>query len=166
MQTMGVTGKIYGLKPGQTGNGKDKVSFRVGVRKQYVTDQDKQDGKTLTFIPMIAMGPTAKFIMDYFNDGDGIAVGSMEYQTYRTQNAPNEFDDAHIFKVNQVGFVGDNSGGGNGGGNARQTNNRQSNNRNTNQRANNTNTRNQRQTVPADDNNIDNSYQSDDDLPF
>ena len=166
MQVMGVTGKIYGMKPGQTGNGKDKVSFRIGVRKQFVTDQDKQDGKTMTFMPMIAMGPTAKFIMDYFNDGDAIAIGSMEYQTYRTQNAPNEFDDAHIFKVNSVGFVSDGNGGGNNGGGQQRQNNggNQRGNGGGNQRQQNQRPQNQRQTVPND--NVDNSYAADDDLPF
>jgi single-stranded DNA-binding protein len=177
MQVMGVTGRIYGLKSGQTANGKDKASFRVGIRKQFVTDQDKTDGKTLVFMPMMAMGPTAKFITDFFKDGDSIAIGAMEYQTYRTQNAPNEFDDAHIFKVDKVGFVGDksNDSGNGGGGNQRANNNGGGNN----QRANtNTNTRqnnppaqqnnNQRQAPNNNNNNtaLDNGYASDDDLPF
>jgi single-stranded DNA-binding protein len=115
MQVMGVTGKIYGLKPGTTGNGKPKVSWRLSVRKSFVTDQEKTENKTNTFLPMIAMGPTAEFITKYFKDGDSMSVGSMEYQTYRTANAPNEFDDAHIFKVDKVGFVGDNNAGGNTG---------------------------------------------------
>lgn len=174
MQIMGVTGKIYGLKSGQTSNGKDKVSFRVGVRKQFVTDADKQNKTTMTFIPCMANGPTAKFINDFFNDGDSISVGSMEYQTYRSKNADpnNNFDDAHIFKVNSVGFVGDNSGGGNnaGGQQRQQSNNNQRQNSNDggNQRQQQSNQRqnsNQRQTVPTD-NNVDNSYIADDDLPF
>lgn len=112
MQVMGVTGRIYGLKSGQTTNGKDKVTFRIGVRKEYVTDQDKQDKKTLVFMPMIAMGPTAKFISTYFNEGDNIAIGSMEYGTFRSQNAPNEYDDMHSFKINKAGFVSDGQQGG------------------------------------------------------
>ena len=170
MQVMGVTGKIYGMKPGQTGNGKDKVSFRVGVRKQFVTDQDKQDGKTLSFLPMIAMGPTAKFIMDYFKDGDTISIGNMEYQTYRTQNAPNEFDDAHIFKVNQAGFAGDGSGGGNGGntGNQRPANNQRQQNQRPQQQPSNTRNTNQRQSYNDNDPFSGGSSVAvaDDDLPF
>lgn len=109
MQVMGVTGRIYGLKSAQTANGKDKVTFRIGVRKQYVSDQDKQDGKTMTFMPMIAMGPTAKFITTYFKEGDNIAIGSMEFQTFRSQNADpsNTFDDMYNFKIDKAGFVRD-----------------------------------------------------------
>jgi single-stranded DNA-binding protein len=117
MQVMGVTGKIYNLKPGTSANGKAKVSFRLSVRKSFVTDQEKADNKTNVFMPMIAIGPTAEFITKYFKDGDFMCVGSMEYQTYRTNNAPNEYDDAHIFKVDKVGFAGNNdSGGANSGG--------------------------------------------------
>lgn len=121
MQIMGVTGKIYGMKPGQTANGKDRVSFRVGVRKRYVTDQDKQNNTTMTFLPIMIMGPTATFVIKHFKDGDMIALGDMEYQTYRSQNADpsNNFDDMHNFKANQAGFVSDGNGG-NGGGQQRQ----------------------------------------------
>jgi single-stranded DNA-binding protein len=116
MQVMGVTGKIYNLKPGTSANGKAKVSFRLSVRKSFITDQEKADNKTNVFMPMIAIGPTAEFITKYFKDGDFMCVGSMEYQTYRTSNAPNEFDDAHIFKVDKVGFAGNNDNGNQGGG--------------------------------------------------
>lgn len=122
MQVMGVTGKIYGMKSGQTANGKDKVSFRVGVRKQFVTDQDKQNNTTMTFMPISAMGPTAGFITKHFKDGDMISLGDMEYQTYRSQNADpsNNFDDMHIFKVNRAGFVSDGNAGNGGNGAQRQ----------------------------------------------
>lgn len=118
MQVMGVTGKIYGLKAGQTTNGKPKVSFRVGVRKQFVTDADKQNNTTQIFVPMTAMGPTADFITKFFKDGDGISVADMEYQTFKSDQSQ-QFDDRHIFKVNRAGFVpggSDANGGGNGAG--------------------------------------------------
>ena len=162
MQVMGVTGKIYGLKVDTTAKGKDKVTFRVGVRKQFVTDEDKQNGTTHYFLPMMAIGPTATFIKNYFKDGDVICIGSMEYQTYRTKNAdPNsKFDDGHVFKVNAVGFPGD----GNGNGNGNRTTNRQSNYGNTALQ------RPQRNTAPEPDpfsRDEDYSYiANDDDLPF
>lgn len=161
MQVMGVTGKIYGLKVSQTASGKDKVTFRVAVRKQFVTDEDKQNNTTHYFLPMMAVGPTATFISKYFKDGDMISIGSMEYQTYRTKNAdPNsKFDDAHVFKVNTVGFVGDGNGSGNG--NANRAANRQSNYGNTPPQ------RPTKNTAPDPFSNEDYSYvANDDDLPF
>ena len=120
MQTIGVTGKIFNMKIGQTSNQKDKVNFRLGVRKQFVTDADKQAGKTMTFMPIQIMGPTATFVSKYFKDGDMIALSDMEYRTFRTQNAPNEFDDAHSFNAGKAGFVGDASGSNNNGGQQQQ----------------------------------------------
>lgn len=128
MQTMGVTGKIYNLKhtAGQQ-QGKGRVTLRVSVRKEFVSDQDKQANKTNVFLPMIAYGPTAEFINQYFKDGDTICIKDMEYQTYRTQNAPNEYDDAHIFKVNKVGFVPGANDNGQGGGQRNQNQNQNQN---------------------------------------
>ncbi|MNQ66142.1 Single-stranded DNA-binding protein [compost metagenome] len=119
MQTIGFTGLIYGLK--ETGKkGKDgyRVNFRLGVRKSYVSDEDKKAGKTQTFIPMVAFGKTAEFIMDYFEDGKPITVTNVEYNTWESSdNGKTEY--FHNFRVGQAGFVpgtGDNNGGGGNGG--------------------------------------------------
>lgn len=119
MQTIGLTGLIYGLK--ETGKkGKDgyRVNFRLGVRKSYVSDEDKKAGKTQTFMPMVAFGKTAEFIMDYFEDGKPITVTNVEYNTWEsTDGGKTEY--FHNFRVGQAGFVpgtGDSNGGNGSGG--------------------------------------------------
>lgn len=119
MQTIGFTGLIYGLKDtGKKGKDGYRVNFRLGVRKSYVSDEDKKAGKTQTFIPMVAFGKTAEFIMEYFEDGKPITVTNVEYNTWEsTDGGKTEY--FHNFRVGQAGFVpgtGDNNGGGNGGG--------------------------------------------------
>lgn len=159
MQSLGVTGKIYGLKSKGTAE-KPRVTFRLSVRKRFVSDQDKKDGKTQTFMPCIAYGSTAEFINQYFNDQDVISVGDMEYQTYSSQNNTTEYDDAHIFKVEKVGFVPGANNGDSSGDSASQGSGRRS------QRSAPPATesrRPRRETVPAQETPID---ISDDDLPF
>lgn len=172
MQTMGVVGKIYNLKD-QSANGKERVMFKVSVRKEWVSDQDKQDKKTQTFVPIAANGPTAKFILDFFKDGDTICIKDMEYQTYRTKNADpnNNFDDGHIFKANKVGFVpGANQDGDQGQGQSRGNNNnnqrQQSNNRQPAGQSAGGRGRDNRQAPPPQDNYNDNYTPANDDLPF
>lgn len=171
MQIMGVTGKIYNLKCSQTSNGKDKCTFRVSVRKQFVSDQDKQNNTTNVFIPCMAMGPTAKFISDYFKDGDFVAIGDMEYQTWKS-DSNQQYDDVHMFKVNKAGFCGGADAGNGGGGGARQQGGNQrpaANQQRQQQQRQNTQRQEQtrRQQAQAMDNDIDTSYDlNDDDLPF
>lgn len=133
MQSLGVTGLIYGLKfANENDDKKIRATFRVGVRKRYVSDQDKQNKTTQTFMPMVAYGATAKFIKDWFTDGKPISIGDMEYFTFKSDQN-NKYDDGHMFKVLQVGFVpgtGDGDNGSNGGG-QRSSNQRSSNTRNT-----------------------------------
>lgn len=126
-------GKIYGLKSAGSGD-KLKVTFRVGVRKRFVSEQDKQDNKTQTFYPCIAYGKTAEFINQYFEDKKAIHVLDMEFQTYRSNDAPDDYDDKYIFKVNTVSFVpgtddGEGGGGNSGGGNRGSNNNSRGNDR-------------------------------------
>lgn len=122
-QVMSALGRIKGLKVSTTSNGKDKVTFRLAVRKSFVKEADKQQNKTHVFLPMIAMGPTATFIKNYFNEGDMIYVTNMEYQTYRTQNADSNtnYDDGHLFFVNSVAFAGGGSSGNAQGNKTNQT---------------------------------------------
>lgn len=105
MQTITFVGKIYKLESsGKAGKDGFRVNFRLGVRKKYVSEEDKKEGKTQVFIPMIAFGKTAEFIDQYFEDGSVICVSNCEYNTFESDK-DGEKKFFHNFKIGNVDFV-------------------------------------------------------------
>jgi len=105
MQTITFLGKIYKLESsGSPGKDGFRVTFRLGVRKKYVSEEDKKEGKTQVFVPMIAFGKTAEFIDQYFEDGSAIAVSNCEYNTFESDK-DGEKKFFHNFKIGNVDFV-------------------------------------------------------------
>jgi single-stranded DNA-binding protein len=102
MQSMGITGKIYNMKDSSKGE-KKTVMFNVSVRKQFVTDADKEANRTNTFVPCVARGKTAEIILQNYKDGDIISIGDMEYQTWKSSQDV-KFDDRHIFNASRISY--------------------------------------------------------------
>lgn len=114
MQTIGFVGKIYNMK--STGKGdKLRLNFRLAVRKKYVSEDDKKDGKVNVFVPLVAFGKTAELIEQYFEDGSAIGVSNCEYTTFEFEGDDGETVYGHNFKVGNIEFLpsgGDDAGGG------------------------------------------------------
>lgn len=116
MQNISFVGKIYGLESdGKKGKDGFKVKFRLSVRKRWVSDEDKKNGRTQTFVPCVAFGKTAELIDEYFQDGSIIGVRDLEYSTWESDsNGSKQY--FHNFKVGGIDFIPTEDGGQGGGG--------------------------------------------------
>ena len=110
-------GRIYDPKFStvkMNGDDVDKVFFKLIVPKQLSKEQRdkaKNDSsiETSTFVPMSAIGSSAKFIKDWFPAGKAALI-SASYETYKkTNNQSGEKEYGHIFNVDAVEFVSSDS---------------------------------------------------------
>lgn len=113
MQSISFVGKMYGKKA--TGSGdKMRLNFRLAVRKQYVSEDDKKNNKVNVFVPFVAFGKLAELLDQYIEDGQGVALHNCEYTTFEWED-DGETQYGHNFKAGGMSFLptsGDEDGGG------------------------------------------------------
>ena len=97
-------GKIYNLKSVGKGD-KARITFRLGVRKDFLTEADKEAKRYNNFVSLTAFGKTAEFIENNFEDGKNIGV-TCSYETWEGKDDDGDKTYNHNFKVNSASFVG------------------------------------------------------------
>lgn len=110
MQLCAFVGKIYSKK--YTDGKNPRLAFRLAVRKSYVSEDDRENGRVNEFVPCVAFGPLAERINEFFAEGDPICIHA-EYQTFTYTDDDGDEQRSHNFKVNSFFFPPTN-GNGNG----------------------------------------------------
>ncbi len=97
-------GRIGKLKMNGKGD-KKYLTFTLSVRKDYISEKDKEANKINNFLFMKAFGKTAEFIEQYFEDGKHIGV-TCSYETWEGKDDDGDTTYNHNFNIIKANFVG------------------------------------------------------------